>query len=365
MHGEQPILFKLLDIKGVTFKNRVFTSPMCQYSSDNGHATGWHLVLLGASGFATHSVGAICMESTVVVPEGRISRRRTMISARGLWTDLDSQMAPLKRIVEFCHSHGTKVGMQLAHAGRKASTYAPWLKDKMGHGTSWVAQADENGWPDDTYAPSAISFSDGTYPHPKAMTEEDVKYIEDAYVAATKRCLGIGFDFLEIHCAHGYYGGSLENRLRFPTRILQRVRDVWADKPLLVRISATDWKEGPEKADDGTWLQWGVEQSIIWTEHMLRSRLGVVDLLDVSSAGNWFKQEIPDPVKFGYQIEFAAAIKKAHPPLIVGGVGMIIDPEIAEGYLKDGKADVVFLARELLRNRCEEARMLGQTCQPI
>jgi len=186
-------------------------------------------------------------------------------------------------------------------------------------------------------------------------------------------------DFIEIHGAHGYlihefvsplsnrrtdqYGGSLENRLRFPTRILQRVREVWADKPLFVRISATDWKEGPEKGDDGTWLQWGVEQSIVWAGEMLR--LGVVDLLDVSSGGNWFKQKIP--VKHGYQIEFAAAIKKAHPQLIVGGVGMISDPELAEGYLKDGKADVVFLARELLRNphwALHAAKKLGCRVKP-
>ncbi|KAJ7225282.1 hypothetical protein GGX14DRAFT_539446 [Mycena pura] len=369
-HGEQPNLFKPLDIKGVTFKNRIFTSPMCQYSSDNGHATDWHFVHIG--GFATRGVGSICMEATAVVPEGRISPEDA-----GLWTD--SQMAPLKRIVEFCHNHGTKVGIQLAHAGRKASTYAPWIKDKMGHGTSWIAQADEDGWPDNTYAPSAISFSDGTYPHPKAMTEEDIKHVEDAFVAATKRCIEIGFDFIEIHGAHGYlihefvsplsntrtdqYGGSLENRLRFPMRILQRVREVWADKPLFVRISATDWKEGPEKTDDGTWMQWGIEQSIIWAEQMLR--LGVVDLLDVSSGGNWFQQKIA--VKHGYQIELAAAIKKAHPQLIVGGVGMITDPELAEEYLRDGKADVVFLARELLRNphwALHAAKKLGCKVKP-
>ncbi|KAF7347670.1 Nadh:flavin oxidoreductase nadh oxidase [Mycena venus] len=357
--GEQPELFKPLEIKGVTFKNRIFVSPMCQYSSDDGHATDWHFVHLG--GFATRGVGAVCVEATSVVPEGRISPEDA-----GLWTD--SQMAPLKRIVEFSHAQGTKIGIQLAHAGRKASTYAPWVKEKIGHGTSWVAQENENGWPNNVYAPSAIPWSE-TYPNPKEMTEQDMKYVEDAFVAATKRCKEIGFDFIEVHGAHGYlihefvspisntrtdqYGGPLlENRLRFPTRLIQRIREEWKDKPLFVRISATDWAEGPEKSEDGTWLQWGIEQSTLWVGKMLD--LGIIDLLDVSSGGNWVKQKI-SPVEasnigHGYQVPFAERIKKAHPSLIVGAVGMITDPVIAESYLKDGKADVVFLARELMRN---------------
>ncbi|KAJ7751311.1 hypothetical protein DFH07DRAFT_826841 [Mycena maculata] len=352
MDGSQPALFQPLEIKGVTFKNRIFVSPMCQYSSSDGHATDWHLIHIG--GFATRGVGAICIEATSVVPEGRISPEDA-----GLWTD--SQIAPLKRIVEFTHSQGTKVGIQLTHAGRKASTYAPWIKDKAGHGTSWVAQENENGWPNNVYAPSAIPFSK-TYPHPKAMTEEDMKYVEDAFVAAVERCKQIGFDFIEVHGAHGYliheffsplsntrtdqYGGSLENRLRFPMRILRRVRQVWGDKLLFVRISATDWAEGPEKAEDGTWLQWGVEQSNLFVDKMLEA--GVVDLLDVSSGGNWASQKIP--VAHGYQVPFAEAIKKAHPSLIISTVGLITDPEKANSYLKDGKADVISLARELMRN---------------
>ncbi|KAK6971490.1 Nadh:flavin oxidoreductase nadh oxidase [Favolaschia claudopus] len=355
--GEQPELFKPIEIKGLTFKNRIFVSPMCQYSSTDGHATDWHLVHIG--GFATRGVGAICVEATSVVPEGRISPEDA-----GLWTD--TQIAPLKRIVEFSHSQGTKIGIQLAHAGRKASTYAPWVKDRAGHGVSWVAKEDENGWPN-VYAPSAIPWS-ATYPNPIAMTEEELQRVEDAFVAATKRCKEAGFDFIEIHGAHGYlihefvsplsntrtdhYGGSLENRLRFPTRILQRVREEWGDRPLFVRISATDWAEGPEKSEDGTWLQWGIEQSILWVEKMLS--LGVVDLLDCSSGGNWAKQKISPvqggTIEHGYQVPFAEQIKKAHPSLIVGAVGAITDPVIAESYLKDGKADVVFLARELMRN---------------
>ncbi|KAJ7897040.1 NADH:flavin oxidoreductase 2 [Mycena olivaceomarginata] len=358
LSGEQPELFKPIEIKGVTFKNRIFVSPMCQYSSADGHATDWHLVHIG--GFATRGVGAICVEATSVVPEGRISPEDA-----GLWTD--SQIAPLKRIVEFSHSQGTKIGIQLAHAGRKASTYAPWVKDRVGHGTSWVAQENENGWPNNVYGPSAIPWSE-TYPSPKAATEQDLQYIEDAFAAATKRCHEIGFDFIEVHGAHGYlihefvsplsntrtdqYGGSLENRLRFPTRILERIRSEWKDKPLFVRISATDWADGPEKSEDGTWLQWGIEQSNAWVDKLLS--LGVIDLLDVSSGGNWAKQKISPVaggnIEHGYQVPFAEAIKKAHPSLIVGAVGTITDPLIAESYLKDGKADVVFLARELLRN---------------
>ncbi|KAJ6503341.1 NADH:flavin oxidoreductase 2 [Mycena vitilis] len=357
--GEQPALFKPVEIKGVTFKNRIFVAPMCQYSSSNGHATDWHFVHIG--GFATRGVGAICMEATSVVPEGRISPEDA-----GLWQD--SQIAPLKRIVEFAHSQGTKIGIQLGHAGRKASTYAPWIKERAGHGTSWVAKEDENGWPSNVYAPSAIAFSP-TYPNPKEMTEADIQYVEDAFVAAAKRAKAAGFDFIELHAAHGYlihnfvsplsntrtdkYGGSLENRLRFPTRILEQIRsEEWSDKPLFVRISATDWAEGPEKAEDGTWLQWGVEQSNLWVDKMMA--LGVIDLIDVSSGGNWVKQKIGPVVggqiQHGYQVPFAEAIKKAHPSLIVSAVGAITDPVLAESYLKDGKADVVTLARELMRN---------------
>ncbi|KAF7311064.1 hypothetical protein HMN09_00650200 [Mycena chlorophos] len=364
--ADPPALFKPLTIKGVEFKNRIWAAPMCQYSSQDGHATDWHFVHIGS--LATRGVGSICIEATAVVPEGRISPEDA-----GLWTD--SQIAPLKRIVEFSHAHGTKIGIQLAHAGRKASTYAPWIKDRMGHGTSWTAQVDENGWPDNTYAPSAISFHDKIYPDPKAMTEEDMKYVEDAFVAAAKRCHEVGFDFIEVHAAHGYlihefvsplsnhrtdeYGGSLENRLRFPTRIVQRVREAWGhDKPLFVRISASDWAEGPEKSEDGKWLQWGIEQSTIWAGELHKQ--GICDFLDASSGGNWQEQKIP--VKHGYQVHFSEAIKKAHPDLLVGAVGMITDPLEAEAYVKEGKADVVSLARGLLRDphwALSAAKLLG------
>ncbi|KAJ7606728.1 hypothetical protein DFH06DRAFT_1275354 [Mycena polygramma] len=362
--GEQKDLFKPLEIKGLTFKNRIFVSPMCQYSSSDGHATDWHLVHIG--GFATRGVGAICLEATAVVPEGRISPEDA-----GLWQD--SQIAPLKRIVEFSHSQGTKIGIQLAHAGRKASSYAPWVQMRKGRGTSRVASQNENGWPDNVYAPSAIPFSEIT-PQPKEMTEEDMLYVENTFVAAAKRCKQAGSDFIEIHGAHGYlisefvsplsntrtdkYGGSPSNRLRFPTRLLQRVRAEWSDKPLFVRISATDWAEGPEKAEDGTWMQWGVEQCNLWVDQMLS--LGLIDLLDVSSGGNWAKQT-------NGPVPFAEAIKKAHPALVVGAVGAITKPEAANSYLKTGKADVIFMGRELLRNPhwpLMAAKQLGARIKP-
>ncbi|KAI9065906.1 FMN-linked oxidoreductase [Trametes sanguinea] len=348
-NAQLPELFKPLTLRGVTFNNRIFVSPMCQYSSDNGHATDWHLVHIG--GFATRGFGAICMEATSVVPEGRISPEDA-----GLWTD--SQMPPLKRIVNFAHAHGVKIGIQLAHAGRKASTYAPWVRNRATH--TYVAGKDEGGWPDEVYAPSDIPFAP-TYPKPKALTEKQLESQLDAWAKAAERSKEIGYDFLEIHAAHGYllhefvsplsnvrtdkYGGSLENRLRYPLQVVERVRAVW-DKPLFVRISATDWAEGPEQDPaTGEWRYWGIEQSKVFAGEL--KKLGV-DLIDCSTGGNYAHQKIP--IVPGYQVPFAEALKKAHPEVPVGAVGLITDPEQAESYLRDGKADVVFLAREAMRN---------------
>jgi len=320
---------------------------MCQYSSKDGYATDWHLVHIG--GFATRGAGAICMEATSVVPEGRISPEDA-----GLWED--GQIEPLKRIVNFAHAHGTLIGVQLSHAGRKASTQAPWARS----GHSWVASEEEGGWPNKVYGPSELAFSD-TFPLPKEMDEAHIEYLEDAWIKAVERCKTIGFDFIEIHGAHGYllhefvsplsnvrtdiYGGQpLENRLRFPLRLLSRVRAAW-DKPLFVRVSATDWAEGPEKGGDGQWKQWGIEQTKIYVGEM--EKLGV-DLIDCSTGGNWADQKIP--VGPGYQVPFAEELKKVYPNLPVGAVGLITEPEQAEGILKDGKADVIFLARVLMRD---------------
>lgn len=350
-NAKVPKLFEPITIRGVTFKNRIWVSPMCQYSSDNGHATDWHFAHIG--GFASRGVGAICMEATAVVPEGRISPEDA-----GLWTD--SQMEPLKRIVSFAHAQGTLIGVQLAHAGRKASTLAPWMHTnaaKTHRAKTWVAQPDERGWPDGVYSSSDVPFSDD-YPTPIAATEEYLEKLDNAFLQAVERCKQIGFDFIEIHGAHGYlihnflsplannrtdqFGGSLENRIRWPLRVLSKIRSAW-DKPLFLRISATDWAEGPEQVD-GEWKQWGIEQSKVLVGEA--KKLGV-DLLDCSTGGGWVHQKIP--VGPSYQVPFAHELKKAYPGFPVGTVGLITEPKQAEGILQDGKADVIFLARELLR----------------
>ncbi|KAF9454088.1 NADH:flavin oxidoreductase/NADH oxidase [Macrolepiota fuliginosa MF-IS2] len=364
------LLFKPLTIRGTTFKNRIWVAPMCQYSSDNGHATDWHLVHLG--GFATRGVGAVTVEATSVVPEGRIAPEDA-----GLWTD--TQIEPLRRVVSFAHAQGTKIGVQLAHAGRKASTHAPWVQRRAGRGAPFTATEAENGWPDGVYGPSDLSFDEERYPSPKQMTEDDINKVINAFVESAKRAEKAGFDFIEIHAAHGYllhsfvsplsntrndtYGGQpLENRLRVISSLIQRLREVWSTKPLFVRISATDWAEGPEQDADGKWLQWGIEQSKI-----LASRLQNfgVDLVDCSSGGNWAAQAIP--IKPGYQVPFAAELKEALPDLLVGTVGLITEPEQAESYLKEGKADVIFLARALMRNphwALDAAQKLGIKVKP-
>ncbi|PPQ71462.1 hypothetical protein CVT26_011241 [Gymnopilus dilepis] len=366
-----PELFKPLKLKDIVFKNKIFVSPMCQYSSDNGHATDWHFVhigvgyffavhaeasystLLDLQGFATRGAGAICMEATAVVPEGRISPEDA-----GLWTD--SQIAPLKRIVDFSHAHDTKIGVQLAHAGRKASTQAPWVRAQS-LGQSHVATEDVGGWPSEVYGPSDIPFSD-MFPNPKALTVDGLAAIEKAFIDSIARCEQAGFDFIEIHGAHGYllhsflsplsntrsdeYGGQpLENRLRYFLRVVKSCRRAWPDKPLFVRISATDWAEGPERDDQGIWRQWGIEQSTVLVGKL--KEIGV-DLIDCSSGGLWAQQKIPYVP--GAHVPFAEALKRAHPDIAVGVVGLITEPSQAESYLQDGKADVILLGRALLRN---------------
>ncbi|EIM80496.1 NADH:flavin oxidoreductase 2 [Stereum hirsutum FP-91666 SS1] len=349
-----PPLFQPLTIRDVTFHNRVFVSPMCQYSSVEGDATDWHFVHYG--GFATRGVGAICMEATAVVPEGRISPEDA-----GLWAD--SQIAPLKRIVDFAHSQGTKIGVQLAHAGRKSSTLAPWayyqaLRDQKP--VSWAASEDERGWPDKVFGPSELSYAQ-EYHTPHAMTEDDMIYVEDAFVAAVKRCEEVGFDFIELHGAHGYllnqfvsplsnvrtdsYGGSLENRMRWPLRVVERCREAWGQKPLFYRIGATDWAEGLEKAEDGTWIQWGIEQTKVLVGEL--QKLGV-DFVDVSTGGNWAAQNIP--VGPNYQVPFAAEIKKEYPNMPIGAVGLIETSSQANAIVEANEADVVSLARAFIRN---------------
>ncbi|KAH7880911.1 NADH:flavin oxidoreductase [Lentinula edodes] len=356
-----PLLFTPITIRNVTFKNRIFAAPMCQYSSDNGHATDWHLVHIGS--MASRGVGAICMEATSVVPEGRISPEDA-----GLWTD--SQMEPLKRIVNFAHAQGTRIGVQLAHAGRKASTYAPWVRERAGVRNTTVS-IEENGWPNEVVGPSPIPWSEDLV-EPKELNKDQLTEIEEAFIASIKRCQEIGFDFIEIHGAHGYllssfvsplsnirsdeFGGQLlENRLRWPLQLIKRCRDAWS-KPLFVRISATDWAEGPEQ-ENGVWKQFGIEQSKVYASEMYK--LGI-DLVHVSSGGNWSNQKII--VVPGVHVPYAESIKQANPQQLVGVVGVITDPKLAEAYLQEGKADIIFLARALMRNPhwpLEAAEQLG------
>ncbi|KAJ3574441.1 hypothetical protein NP233_g1771 [Leucocoprinus birnbaumii] len=364
----KPKLFEPIRLRDVTFKNRIWVSPMMQWSADDGHVTDWHLVHYGS--FATHGAGAVTVEGTAVLPEGRLTNEDA-----GLWKD--SQIAPFKRVVSFVQAHDTKIGVQFVHCGRKASTRAPWVQGKLEPGTSAVATREENGWPDQVYAPSEISYHERVYPDPQAATEEYLNKVANAFVDAARRADEAGFDFININAGHGsliheflsplsnirsdiYGGQSLENRLRYPLHVIEKVRAAWPEhKPLFVRISATDWAEGPEKDETGKWLQWGVEQSTIFSERL--QKIGV-DLVDVSTGGNWQQQKIP--VGPGYQVPFAAEIKKALPNLAISAVGAITEPEQAENYLQEGKADVISMARELLRNPSwplYAARQLGVT----
>lgn len=377
-----PKLFQPLTIRGVEFKNRLWAAPTCLYSSDNGHATDFHLVHHGS--LALRGIGAICCEATAVLPEGRISPEDA-----GLWTD--SQIAPLKRVVDFVHGEDTKFGIQLAHAGRKASTMAPWVAEIKAQGEegktakgmidkSNVVVDERGGWGSNVKAPSAIAFAE-TYPLPKEMTKEDIAELKDAFVSAVRRAKEVGVDFLQIHGAHGYlfhnfvsplsnhrtdeYGGSLGNRLRLPLEIVALVRKEW-DGPLFYRVSATDWHEGEEKADDKQdgegWNYWGIQQTTILVNKL--KELGV-DLVDTSSGGNFVGQKIPTgPL---YQVPFAAELKEKVPGILIGAVGLITTAEQAAQIIDSNQADVVHLARQLLRNAdfpLSAAQNLGVAVQP-
>ncbi|KAG9010797.1 hypothetical protein FRB90_007641 [Tulasnella sp. 427] len=370
-----PLLFTPLKIRDVEFKNRIFVAPMCQYSADDGAATDWHLVHLG--GFATRGVAAITVEATGIVPEGRISPEDM-----GIWDD--KHIAPLKRIVNFVHAQGTKIGIQLAHAGRKASTHAPWAQaDLLGkfrnNDPSHVATKEEGGWPENVVGPSAVSFDEKTYPMPRALTLEEIEGLKQKYVEAIERAKAAGFDWIELHFAHGYlmheflsplsnkrtdqYGGSLENRTRFALEVAEIARKVWGEsKPLFVRLSATDWDPRGEKNEQGEWISWGIEQTK-WLSAELAKK--GVDLIDTSSGGNLVTAKIK--VEPGYQVPFAEAIKKDNKVDGVGAVGLITEPHQAEEILQKGQADVIFLARELLRHAdwpIYAAQQLGVIVQP-
>ena len=325
-------LFEKLKLRGVEFRNRIFVSPMCQYSSVDGMPTDWHLVHLGSR--AVGGAGLVIQEATAVSPEGRISP-----SDAGIWND--EQARAYRRSNDFIKSQGAIAGVQLAHAGRKASTAAPWNGGK-------AVNVANGGW--QTVAPTAEKFA-ADYPQPREMTLDDIAQTAQDFVDAAKRAVDAGFETIELHAAHGYlfheflstlsnkrtdeYGGELANRMRFLLETTARVREVMPQHlPLFVRISATDWMGNG----------WTLEDSIELCRELKRLE---VDLIDVSSGGNFAQAAIP--VAPDYQVNFAREIRR-QVGIKTGAVGMITTAAQAEAILQTGAADVVLIAREFLRD---------------
>jgi 2,4-dienoyl-CoA reductase-like NADH-dependent reductase (Old Yellow Enzyme family) len=325
-------LFSSLTLRSVTFKNRIFVSPMCQYSCEGGMPAPWHLVHLGSR--AVGGAACVIQEATAVTSEGRISP-----ADAGIWND--AQAEAWRTIAAFIKANGAVPGIQLAHAGRKGSTKTPW----EGSGLVGIEQG---GW--QPLAPSALPF-DNTYPMPHAMSEQDIVDVISAFVKATARAVSVGYELVELHAAHGYllheflsplsnkrkdqYGGSLENRMRLVLEVAAAVRRAWpSELPMFVRLSASDWIEGG----------WDVEQSVVLCRKL--KELGV-DLIDTSSGGLAPNAKIS--IGPGYQVPFAAKIKK-EAEILTGAVGMITKAMQAEQILAEGQADIVLLARELLRD---------------
>jgi 2,4-dienoyl-CoA reductase-like NADH-dependent reductase (Old Yellow Enzyme family) len=341
-------LFDPLSIRDLTLANRVVVSPMCEYSSTDGFVNDWHFVHLGSR--AVGGAGLVFTEATAVLPEGRISPQDL-----GIWSD--KHVEPLARVVRFIHEQGSVAGMQLAHAGRKASTYRPW------EGNSAIPES-EGGWKK-VVAPSALRFADN-YPMPQALSDDGIQEIIAAFAAAARRACDAGFRVIEIHGAHGYliheflsplsnqrsdaYGGSFENRTRFIREIVAAVRSSWPKgAPLFVRISATDWVEGG----------WDIRQSVELARGL--KQLGV-DLVDCSSGGTVPHAEIP--VGPGYQTAFAEQIRR-EAGIMTGAVGMITSPVQAEHIIATGQADAVIIAREFLRDPYWPLRAARELEQPI
>jgi 2,4-dienoyl-CoA reductase-like NADH-dependent reductase (Old Yellow Enzyme family) len=325
-------LFSPLMLRDLPFKNRIFVSPMCQYSCTGGVPTDWHLVHLGSR--AVGGAALVMTEAAAVTPEGRISPEDA-----GIWND--AQMNAWKPIAAFIKAQGAVPSIQLAHAGRKASTFAPW----RGHGK---VDEGKGGWP--VIGPSAVAFAEN-YPQPHEMTVAEIRATIDAFAASAQRALKAGFQVPEIHGAHGYlaheffsplsnlrtdqYGGSLENRMRFALEICAAVRELWPKElPVFLRISASDWKEGG----------WEISQAI---ELCKRAKAVGIDLIDVSSGGNAHDAKMT--IRPGYQVPFARAIRE-QAGIATGAVGLITEPVQAEQIIGDGDADCVFLARALLRD---------------
>ncbi|MDP2206275.1 MAG: NADH:flavin oxidoreductase/NADH oxidase [Alphaproteobacteria bacterium] len=326
-------LFSPLTLRGVTFRNRIGVSPMCQYSAVDGFVNDWHLVHLGAR--AAGGAGLVMMEATGVTPEGRITPGCT-----GIWSDAHAE--PMKRITDFIQSQGAVAGIQIAHAGRKASCDVPW------RGGAPLPPSDPAAW--QTIAPSALAFQDG-HPVPHAMTLEDIKRLQESFVLAARRAVKAGFRLIELHGAHGYlmheffsplsnhrtddYGGSRDNRFRFVLETARAVRgEIPADIVLAARLSCSDWTEGGVTIEDSTALAAALKDC-------------GVDLIDCSSGGNVHDAKIPaDP---GYQVPFAAQIRR-EAEIPTAAVGMISEPQQADDIIRKGEADMALLARAFLRD---------------
>lgn len=324
-------LLSPLTIRSVVLRNRIVVSPMCQYCAVEGMASDWHLVHLGSR--AVGGAGMVFVEATAVTRDGRISP-----GDMGIWSD--DHIEPLARIARFIQSQGAVAAIQLAHAGRKASCDAPWKGGAR-------LKPEEGGW--NVIAPSPIPFNEGD-PVPQGLDEDGIAAIADAFEAATRRALAAGFQVIEIHAAHGYllheflsplsnqrtdqYGGSLDNRMRFTLQIAERLRRVEpAELPLFVRISATDWVEGG----------WDVDQSVVLARHLKDQG---VDLIDVSSGALLPKATIP--VAKGFQVPLARRIRE-DAKVMTGAVGLITEASHANEIITGGDADLVFIAREMLR----------------
>ncbi|WSA75250.1 NADH:flavin oxidoreductase/NADH oxidase [Streptomyces sp. NBC_01799] len=338
------VLFEPCTLRSLVIPNRVWMAPMCQYSAEAvgpnaGVATDWHFAHLAAR--AAGGTGLILTEATAVSPEGRISP-----ADLGIWND--TQVAALRRITSFIKGQGSIAGIQLAHAGRKASTAAPW----QGGGP---VGPDEHGW--QPVAPSPLPFDEG-HPVPHELTVDEIHGVVDQFREAARRALDAGFEVAEVHGAHGYlvgqflsphsnrrtdeYGGSFDNRVRFALQVVEAVREVWPeDLPVFFRISATDWLTENDEDDRAGWT---VDETVRLAKEL---QAHGVDLLDVSSGGNAPNARIATGP--GYQVPFAARVRE-ETSLPVAAVGLITEPQQAEKIVADGQADAVLLGRELLRS---------------
>ncbi len=351
-----PHLFDPFTIKDVTLRNRVGVAPMCQYWSEDGFASDWHLVHLGSR--AVGGAGLIICEATAVTPEGRITPKDA-----GLWRD--EQIEPLARITKFLTQYGAVPGFQIAHAGRKASTLPPYAgKDAQGpYGKRGAVSDEEGGW--EPVGPSAVAFDD-SYRLPHALTREEIAQTIAAFRATTVRAVAAGYRWMEVHGAHGYllheflsplsnqrtdeYGGSFDNRIRLGLEITRAMKEVWPENlPLTWRLSATDWAD-----DRGGWT---ADETV---EFSRRLKAEGVDLIDVSSGA--LVPGVKIPIGPGYQVRFAERVRR-EAGIPAATVGLITEPTHADAIIREGRADLVMLARQELRDPYwpwHAARALGQ-----